>query len=362
MPTQTLTLRDLNRATSARQMLLAREKTTVPKALTRLLAIQAQWPKPPFAAFWSRLEGFARDDLNKLARKNAVVRGTAFRGTIFVMRPDDWAAFRGSIAPTLERAMMSIVKKGIPIAEHDGYVAKGRAFFEKQSAPFEGFRSSLTGVPNDIARLAALIVRMRVPLLQVASDVPWGWHQTCDFALAESLIEEEITTAPAHDALVLRYLAALGPGSVADAQNFTGIPKLKDSFERLREKLVTFKDDRGKELFDLPKAPRPGPDVEAPARFLPDFDNVILGHSDRRRFVADEHKPLVYQTKNLVALRTFTLDGFVAGTWKAEKATLTVSSFAALSRKHKSALEEEGLALLKFLEPEARAPKIVFSR
>jgi hypothetical protein len=360
---KTLSLRDLSRATLARQMLLAREKTTVPKALARLLAIQAQWPKPPFVAFWSRLVDFDRADLVKLARKNAVVRGSFFRGTIFLLAPEDWGQFRGTIGPSLERAVGSVTK-GLSAGDRTKLEAFGRKFFGKKPATFDDLRTAIidSGHPEATHRQAAYWIRMRVPLLQVATDVPWGWHQSCDFALSDI----EIAKTDQQAALVLRYLAALGPASVADAQNFTGISKLKETFEGLRERLVTFEDDNGKELFDLPKAPRPDADTPAPVRFLPDFDNTILSHADRRRFVDDAHKPLIYGA-NLTALRTFMVDGRVAGLWRIDttksakpKATLQIQPFGKLTKAAKGELEEEGMRLLAFSEPEAAAHHLVF--
>ena len=359
--TETLSVRDLSRATLARQMLLARETTTVPRALERLLAVQSQWPKPPFVAFWSRLEGFTRDGLSELAKKNAVVRGTAFRGTIFLMLPKDYAAFRASIQPTLERGLISVAGKHVPEKERDAVVTLARKFFAKTPASFDALRDELAkrGHENARIRAEAYVARLRIPLLQVATDVDWGWHGQCDFALAESMVKEPIATELADDALVLRYLAALGPATVADAQNFLGVTKLKYSFARLRDKLVVFENDAGKELFDLPKAPRPGGDVEAPVRFLPDFDNVVMGHLDRRRAVPEEFKAKVF-LPGLVVARTFLVDGFVAGTWKVDvakkKATITVTK---LGKKLPPAVLEEAEKLVRFMEPEAKEHAVV---
>lgn len=358
MPTKTLSLADLNRATLARQMLLAREKITPLKAIERLFAIQAQWPKPPFVALFSRLQAFEREDLSRQVRKNAIVRGTAWRSTIFVMTAKDYAAFRATIQPSLERGIKSMVAKHVPVEDHDRVVEIGRAFFSEPHT-FEELREKLAedAKPKDDIRRMAYLVRMRLPLVQVATAVPWGWHAACDFTLATSRIREPFTTEVQLDELVVRYLAALGPASVLDAQSFTGITNLKEAFERLRPKLVTFRDDRNRELFDLPNAPRPDAGVEAPVRFLPDFDNVVLGHADRRRFVADAHKKLVYLPALAVA-RTFLVDGRVAGSWKTEtskkEASLVIEPFQAITKKAKASLEEEGERLLRFLEPEAK--------
>ena len=156
--------------------------------------------------------------------------------------------------------------------------------------------------------------------------------------------------------LVTRYLAAFGPASVSDMQSWSGLQGLREEFEALRPTLMTFRDERGRELFDLPDAPRPPEEVDAPVRFMPDFDNLILGHDDRRRLIADEHRAAIF-LPNLRVLPTFLVDGRVAGTWKVEakkaSATLVIEPFVAVSRPARAALTEEGEGLLRFLEPEA---------
>jgi hypothetical protein len=365
----TLSLDDLTRATLARQMLLAREKASPREAIGRLLALQAQWPKPPFFALHARLEGFQREALVKAVRKNEIVRGTAYRGTIFVMTAKDYAAFRPSLQPLLDRAVKSIVGKRLPEKGLDRIVETGRALFGDKPRTFDDLRDALAknAKPTDDIRAMAYLVRLKVPLLQVASDVPWGWHAACDFALANSLVATPFTEAgeAATDALVLRYLAALGPATIADAQTFTGLAGLKAAFERLRPKLVTFHDDRKKELFDLPKAPRPAAGAEPPVRFLPEFDNIAIGHADRRRFIADEHKKHVY-LPGLVVARTFVLGGRAGGVWKItttkKAATLVIEPFAPLVKKAKAALEEEGERLIRFAEPEIGSHELSFAK
>ncbi len=357
-----LDLRALNRATLARQMLLRREKSTVPRAVERLLAIQAQWPKPPFIALHARLEGFAREHLASAAMKSVVVRGTAFRTTIFVMTARDYGAFRGTITPTLERGVKSITGKVVAPEDHPRIVTKGRAFFAKKPATFDALRDALDG-PTEVVRRMAYLIRMRLPLLQVPTDVPWGWHAACDFALAESMIDAPIDASPRPEELVLRYLAALGPATVADAQSFTGVTGLKPTFQQLRPRLVSFRSEEGKELFDLPDAPRPDPSTEAPVRFLPDFDNAVMGHLDRRRIIADEDKPFVFR-EGLVVARTYLVDGRVAGTWRVDatkrRATLVIEPIVAPKTKAKAAIEEEAEGLIRFLEPDARTHDLAF--
>ena len=140
-------------------------------------------------------------------------------------------------------------------------------------------------------------------------------------------------------------------------QAWSGLPKLRDTLEALRPRLVTFRDEGGRELFDLPDAPRPDADVPAPVRLIADYDNLITTRHDER-FVAKGHRPKVFLPGLRVAA-TVLVDGFVAGTWKLDRkkdvATLTVEPFAALPARAREELIAEGESLLRFAEPDARS-------
>jgi hypothetical protein len=156
--------------------------------------------------------------------------------------------------------------------------------------------------------------------------------------------------------MVLRYLGAFGPASVKDAQTWSGLTRLGQVFERLRPRLLSFRDEHGRELFDLPEVPRPGPDLPSPPRFLPAFDNLILSHSDRTRVIADEHRKALASRNGMVPA-TFLVDGFVRGTWKTgrtrRRVTLEIEPFQRLSKEDAEALTEEGARLVRFVaEPE----------
>ena len=155
---------------------------------------------------------------------------------------------------------------------------------------------------------------------------------------------------------MLSYLAAFGPATAADFQTWWGLRGLRQVPEQLRPKLRVFRDERGLELFDLPEAPRPDEDLPAPARFLPDFDNLVLAHSDRTRVLAYEHRGLV-TTKNLRVRATFLWDGFAAGTRNVERkrdtATLRMTPFESLSDAAVAELTQETEALVRFVEEDA---------
>jgi hypothetical protein len=199
-------------------------------------------------------------------------------------------------------------------------------------------------------------VRALLPLVQVPPRGIWGASGQAAHTTAESWLDSPLETDPAPDTMVLRYLAAFGPATVLDAQAWSGLTRLREVVERLRPELVTFRDERGNELFDLPGAPRPDPDVPAPLRFLPEFDNVLLSYVDRTRILADEYKPAI-STVNGIIPGTVLVDGFVQGSWKVTRqrrvATLQITPFRRLSQRHRAGLVREGERLLDFAAPDA---------
>ena len=367
----TLTQRRLNRATLARQMLLAREKrekTTALRVIERLAGMQAQWPQPPYIGLWTRIDGFERADLARLFTRRDAVRATMMRGTIHVVSAKDYAAWRPMLQPLLTRGMRSILRGVADEIDLDGLVAEARAFFDEEPRTFTELRAHLVKrkhQPKIPERAMGLAVRYHLPLAMVPTDAARGFPSNADFAVAEKWLGKPVGKSDAPDALVLRYLAAFGPATVGDVQEWSGLAGLREVVERLRPKLVTFRDERKRELFDLPKAPRPDTDVDTPVRFLPEFDNLILAHSDRSRFIAEQHRAFVF-LPGLRVLQTILVDGFVAGTWTIERvkrsATLVVEPFGALSKKVEREVAAEGDALLRFHDADAESFDVRFAK
>jgi len=195
-----------------------------------------------------------------------------------------------------------------------------------------------------------------VPLVQVPPRGVWGGSGPAAHTTAEAWLGRPLDRDPSLEELVVRYLGAFGPATVKDAQTWSGLTRLGEVVDRLRPRLLSFRDERGRELFDLPDAPRPDPDTPSPPRFLPEFDNLILSHADRTRVIADEYRKAI-ASKNGMVPATMLVDGFVRGTWKTErsrqKATLVIEPFEALAKKDRGALAEEGERLIRFMaEPE----------
>ncbi|MDP9368137.1 MAG: winged helix DNA-binding domain-containing protein [Chloroflexota bacterium] len=357
MRTDVPTRRQLNRATLARQMLLAREEVSAVEAVERLCGLQAQEAKPPFIGLWTRVAGFRREDLHRGLHGRAVVRATLMRATLHLMGATDYAVFRPALQPVMTQALRVLGTRGEGL-DLDRVMPVARGLLGERPLTFEELRPLLVeSFPQVNDRALGYAVRTHLPLVMVPTQDRWGFPAPAPFTLAESWLDAPLSDDPgATQALVLRYLAAFGPATAADVQTWSGLQGMKRVLDGLRPNLSVFKDERGRELFDLPDAPRPDAETSAPPRFLPEFDNLVLSHADRTRVLADEHRGLVV-TKNLRVRATFLWDGFVTGTWQVERkrqaATLRITPFGPLPRDASDALAAEGDALLRFVEEDA---------
>ena len=365
MADATLTQRQLNRATLARQMLLERaEDVAVPAAVERLAGMQAQEPKHPFVGLWSRLAGFEAQALRRAVAQREVVRATLMRSTLHLFSAADYAALRLALQPPMAVALRVLGARAEGL-DPDAVVAATRALLAGRPLTFDAIRAGLQErFPDVNDRALGYAARTLVPLVMVPdAGARWGYPRVCEFGLAEELLDGPLAAA-APAALVERYLGAFGPASAADVQTWAGVSAMRQVLDGMRGRLEVFADARGRELFDLPDAPRPGADVEAPVRFLPEFDNLVLAYDDRTRVIADEHRPLV-TTKNLRVKATFLVDGVVAGTWtlavKRRVATVALEPFSSLPKPARAALEREGEALARFVEPEAAESEVRFA-
>jgi hypothetical protein len=362
MAPSTLSTKRLNRATLARQLLLDRAEISVPEAVARLGGLQAQEPKHPFIGLWSRLAEFREVALQRALLDRSVVRATLMRGTLHLATAADYAALRAPLQPMLTRAMTSALRGRDEGLDPEAVLPVARGLLEERPRTFDELRTLLQeAFPEVNHRALGYSVRMLLPLVMVPSDDRWGFPRVADFTLAEPWIRGPLLADEGPEELVLHYLAAFGPAAAADVQTWSGLQGMKAVIEALRPRLTSFADERGRELFDLPDAPRPEEGAPAPPRFLPEFDSLLLAHADRARVIADEHRAAVI-TKNLRVRATFLIDGFVRGTWEVKrarrKATLTVTPFAAVSARDRAALGAEGESLLRFTDPDADALEV----
>lgn len=347
-------------------MLLARETVSPLKVIERLAGLQAQQARPPFVGLWTRLEQFSRTDLIKLLKRKSVVRATMMRATVHLMATRDYLALRGAVQPMLASCIPPSKAKALGGVPLEAILKAGRAFYAKAPRPFSELVAHLEAkFPKAHPRIAAVAVRLNVPKVQVPTDAPWGYTNVPEWLVAERWLGKSVPMTEDRTALVKKYLAAFGPATPADAQTWSGCTGLREVFEALRPKLKVFQNEKGQELFDLPRAPRPPSSTPAPVRFIPDFDNLILSHADRTRIVDDAFRPALV-SKNLLVRATYLVNGRVAGMWKVERArktaTLVLEPFTPAPAKAKAELKREGEQLLQFLEPEADAHKIQFKK
>jgi hypothetical protein len=356
-PHDMLTARRLNRATLARQMLLRRERGSVAEAVERLCGMQAQEPRPPFPGLWTRLHGFRREDLHRALHDRTVVRGTLMRGTLHLMSAADYIAHRMTLQPMLTRSLALLGTRAEGL-DADEVLPVARALLGETPRTFSELRAALVeAFPDSNDRALGFTVRMSLPLVMIPTEERWAFPADSRFGLAEQWLGTAVSNEANTEALVLRYLAAFGPATAGDVQQWSGLQGVKPVLESLRPRLVVFHDERGRTLFDLPDAPRPAEETPAPPRFLPEFDNLVLSHADRTRVLADKHRQFVLGAKNGRIPATFLVDGWVAGSWRVERkreaATLAMTPFDPLPKNVAATLAEEGDALLRFLEDDA---------
>jgi hypothetical protein len=365
--------RELNRALLDRQMLLRRASLPAeagPRAervietVEHLAGLQAQAPFPPYYGLWSRLAGFRPGDLAELLLSRKVVRIALMRGTIHLVSARDCLMLRPLVQPVLDRAMGTTYARQLNGVDTGELAAAGRVLVEQKPRTFSELGTLLSARwPEHPPTALAQGVRALVPLVQVPPRAVWGAAGQAAHTSAESWLGRDLEAGPLLDDLVIRYLAAFGPATVLDMQAWSGLTRLREAVDRLRPGLRTFRDEQGAELFDLPDAPRPGPDVAAPVRLVAEFDNLILSHADRSRIISEPNRQRMF-TRNGIFPGTALVDGFVVGMWRLARsrgaATLIIEMFETVGDGDRDAIVAEGERLLAFAAPDAPARDIQF--
>lgn len=381
-----LTLRELNRALLARQMLLKRAGVDVVAAIERLAALQAQWPRAPYVGLWSRLAKFERGDLERALREGTVLKATLMRGTLHLASARDYPAYAVA-APEARRAawsstqatLLRAMSRSVPEAER--YVAAGGAGIRDAATFHERvLRHAVTPrsrddfvdlivkterVPREVARfLVWNFIASFGMLVHVPESGMFAANRAGDVVAARVALEA-LRVPPLADAarhLVRRYLAAFGPATVDDVSSWTSMrgPTIRRALDAMADEVRAFQDERGRALYDLTRAPRPSGDTAAPVRFLPKWDSTLLAYTPAERIrilPAANHRSVII--KNGDVAQTFLVDGVVAGTWalvaKPKEAVVEMRAFGRIGRADRAALVEEGERLARFLAPEVRS-------
>ncbi|MFJ1840634.1 winged helix DNA-binding domain-containing protein [Streptomyces sp. NPDC088146] len=356
-----LSPRALGRATLERQLLLRRTPMSAKDAVEHLVGLQAQNTRPPYYQLCARLDGFAPAELAELMESREVVRIVTLRSTIHLHTAADALTLRPLVQAARDRELRTF-RKGLTGVDPDRLGALARELVEERPRTPKEIREALLAEwPEADPQALGVAARCLLPLVQVTPRGVWGRSGRVALTTAEHWLGSPSEPVPAPDAAVLRYLGAFGPASVRDMQTWAGLTRLREVFERLRPRLMTFRDENGTELFDLPDAPRPDEDTPAPPRFLPEFDNVLLGHADRTRVI-----PPRYRGRNgngNQSYGTVLVDGFLAAIWRLGggagagagpgagpgATTLTVQPLGRLSRADHDAVTEEAVRMLATL-------------
>lgn len=346
-------------------MLLERSTLPLLAVVEQHVGLQGQVANAPYLALWTRVQGFRFDDLTRLIESRRLVRAATLRGTLFLMSARDLIAWRMTFDALMRRALQTSHGRGLEGLDVDEVCVAARQLLSNGPLTYaelgQGLRERWPEHdPGNLSQVARCLDAM----VQVPPAGTWNWTRPAPVTPAASWLHKPLKPAARPDKLLLRYLGAFGPASLQDMATWSGLTGLREALERLRPKLLVLCDDRGRELFDLPDAPRPDEDTPAPVRLLAPFDNLVLSHEDRRRVVADHHRPLISTANGLFA-STFLVDGMVSGMWKLEqakvggKATVSFQPFVRLDKTVRHELEVEANLLLAAL-PDTTAHAVRF--
>jgi len=356
-----LDTRTLNRTLLARQLLLARVTTPPLQVIEHLVGLQAQVPTSPYIALWSRIEAFDPEAVGADVLEGRLVRMALMRSTIHLVTVEDALSLRAVMQPVLDAELYrnrtwSVGLEGVDLGK---VLAVGRALVEERPRPLGELRVAMAErFPANDATTLAYAVRNLLPTYQVPPRGAWGRVAEPALGALDRATGRPMGADPSPDAAVLRYLAAFGPASVADVTAWSRLTGMRAVLDRLRPGLHTFRDEAGRELFDVPDWLFAEADLPAPVRFLPDYDNALLSHDDRSRIVPDAFRVIARDRGG----PSFLVDGFMAGFWRLQRpgvkagggarAVIEVEPLARLSGADRAPVEAEAVALLGLLAPE----------
>jgi len=342
-----LSTRGLNRALLARQLLLERSRLSLPRAVERIGGVQAQYAPSTYVGLWSRLQGFDRENLTRALERRAVVQATLMRVTIHLVSARDYPVLSEGVRRERRAAWVRAQRGGLEGVDVE------RAATVLRAALSDGPRrqAELVGIleTEGFPRVAWAAVGLWVDMVRVPPSGTWERRRADLYGLAEDWLDmPPATEEQGIQLLVRRYLGGFGPATANDAASWTGlsVTRLAPFLERMP--LRRFRDEEGRELLDLARAPLPDPDTPAPVRFLPTWDATLLAHARRTQILPERYRSRIFHTKTPHSVPTFLVDGAVAGTWRNEDGRVRLEPFERLSRASRAELEDEAERLAVF--------------
>jgi hypothetical protein len=347
---EVLTRKRLNRATLARQYLLERAPVRAIDAVEHLGGMQSQAPLAPYVGLWTRVRGFAPDELSTLTERRDVVRLHLMRNTVHLVSARDALEWRALFSSLHAAEFGAHFRAGLDGVDRHALLSQATRLLEDRPRTRAELGKLLAEHwPDADPSALAYAATHLIPLCQVPPRGVWGKPGPAAWAPVETWLGAPLRAVPV-DGLVLRYLGAFGPASVADVQVWSGLTRLAEVVDRLP--LRAFRGEDGQPLYDLPDAPRPPEDSPAPPRFLPEYDNLLLSHKDRSRFIRD-NRPVPLPPGNGATTGTVLVDGMWQGTWQVRDRVLRVTPFTKLRAVDRDALLAEAAELYAFVASQA---------
>jgi hypothetical protein len=341
---RTLSWRERNRTLLARQLLLDRAELAVPKAAERIAGVQSQYAPSTYIGLWTRLQGFARDDLTSALDRRTVVQGTLMRGTIHVVSTRDYPAMAAGVRRA-RRAWSLRTRRDV-------------ADDRRMQATARRLRELLADGPRPRRELTKLLgvdstiwnaVGLWVDLVRVPPSGTWERRSADLYGLADTWIDmPQVDEADGVELLVRRYLGGFGPSSAKEICGWSGVPVADLDAVLGRMRLRRFRTEDGQTLLDVPREPLMDGDVPAPIRFLPTWDATLLINERATQILPERLRPLVFNTRTPHSVPTFLIDGQVAGTWRFADDRIAIEPFEKLPKAPRRALDDEADRLRSF--------------
>jgi Winged helix DNA-binding domain len=332
-------------------MLLERSSRTAAETMSHLVGMQAQNPHDPYYALWARLDGFDPNELSQMIEQRRALRGALMRATLHLATTEDFLFLRSLLQPTLAAVLGSTAfAKDTAHVDKDALLTYGRDLLEREPMT----RAQLGPLleqrwPDAPAASLAQVVTYLLPVIQIPPRGLWGRSGPAAWATLEDWAGMPVPGDADPRQIVFRYLGAFGPASISDIRVWSRLNGLRDVVDGMRSELSVHTDEDGTEVLDVPDGVILGEDIPAPPRFLPEYDNVLLGHADRSRFFVDGIIPPGWAGNLLV-------DGLFSGWWKIHKgreAHLEVRLLRKVGRVEIKAVRAEADRLVELAHPEA---------
>ncbi len=317
-----------------------------------LVGMQAQNPQDPYYALWSRLEEFDPHDLSGMIERREALRGALMRATLHMSTTPDFLFLRSHLQETLAAVLgsTSFAKDTVGM-DRAVLLDQGRSLLEEHPMTRADLARALEEKwPEVPGNSMAQVVTYLLPVIQVPPRGLWGRAGAATWTTVESWIGKELPKVRDYELIVMRYLAVFGPATISDIRVWSRLNGLRQVVDGMRDRLRSLQGEDGSELLDHPDATILDEDTPAPPRFLPEYDNLLLGHSDRSRFFTPGIVPPGWAGNVLV-------DGVFSGWWKIARdgktSRLEVHLQRKVPRSQVRAVEEEAEHLQLFAAPGA---------